>query len=388
MRVPVVIVVAAVLALGPTPVRAAGATWEHWKIVPGVFDVGGPRNYGALVVAGSAALYLVDAAGTVTPFDRGPGGYRDDPGAEAYLTVSPGGHVNAAGCDFARDETFLLRLHVPMGITRVDAPGENTGSFANVTGVTSLNGIAFDTTGAFDNRLLVSGSSKGKTVISAIDCNGAVTVITRSAPVLEGGLVVAPSGFGAFGGALLAPDEYSGKIYAIAADGTASVVARPALPTGSDTGVESLGFVPPGFIGRGGEVYYADRATPRNPHPGTDSVLRLSSSALSAAGVQDGDLLVATEGGAAMVAVHCQASCTVLPVISTASTSHGEGHIAFTINQPSPGTSPSPTSTLHSPIAEPSEAANQPNFTIWIVVPLLAVAAAIIAWTIRRRRSR
>jgi hypothetical protein len=128
---------------------------------------------------------------------------------------------------------------------------------------------------------------------------------------------------------LIAPDELSGKIYAIEPDGVVRVVALSGLPAGPDTGVESLGFVPRGFMRRG-QVYYSDRATPGNPHPGTDSLLRLSASALFAAGVRDGDLLAATEGGATMIAVRCRAICHVSTVVGTPSTSHGEGHIQFT----------------------------------------------------------
>jgi hypothetical protein len=375
----------AAICLAVAPVIAGAGmdpAWQGWQTVAGVFDLGGPRSDGSLVVAGSASLYLVDTAGNVSPFARGVGGYHEDPGSEAYLAVSPGAHVSAAGCEFARDDTFLLRLHVPFGIERVDASGQNTGSFANVTGVTSLNGIAFDTTGAFDHRLLASGPSGGKTVISAIDCNGDVQVITKSAPVLEGGLAVAPSSFGSFGGNLIAPDELSGKIYAIAADGTVNVVAKPALPIGGDIGVESLGFVPPGFMG-GGSVYYADRKTPGNPHPGTDSILRLASADLAAAGVQDGDLLVATEGGATMVAVRCAATCTVIPVVSSPTTAHGEGHIVFTRNTvPSP--TPSPTPIAASAKARTPASGTNALIAILVVIALLAFAGGLM---LGRRRS-
>lgn len=314
MRALLVASAAAYLALAPIPTGAlTDPAWQSWQSIPGVFDLGGPRSDGSLVVAGSANLYLVDTAGNATPFARGVGGYHEDPGTEAYLAVSPGSHVGAAGCDFTRDDIFLLRLHVPFGIERVDAPGQNTGPFANVAGVTTLNGIAFDTTGAFDHRLLASGVNRGKTVIAAIDCNGTVHVITSAAPAMEGGLVVAPNTFGSFGGDLIAPDEYSGRIYAIAPDGTVTTLAKPGLPTGGDIGVESLGFVPAGFM-RGGTVYLADRKTANNPHPGTDSILRLSSADLAVAGVEEGDLLAATEGGASMVAVRCGATCDVIQV--------------------------------------------------------------------------
>ncbi|TMC71578.1 MAG: hypothetical protein E6J18_06855 [Chloroflexi bacterium] len=270
------LLLAAQAALAPATAHGATVDWERWQKIPGVIDVDGPRSDGSLVVAGSAALYLVDPAGKVAPFARGPGGYHEDAGAEAYLASSPGGTVGAAGCTFVRDETFLLRLHTPIGVNRVNAAGDESGSFANLPGVSALNGIVFDTGGAFDHRLLVSGRSGSKTVIFAVDCNGNVQMITRSAPALEGGLAVAPTGFGAFGGSLIAPDELSGKIYAITPGGVVSVVARPRLRTGSDIGVESVGFVPPGFTSRGGSVYYPDRFSRNNPHPGTDSLLRLT----------------------------------------------------------------------------------------------------------------
>ena len=372
-----VVVVVALLALGPIPVSAAGSTWEHWQAVGGVFDVGGPRGDGSLLVAGSANLYLVDPAGNVTPFARGPGGYHEDAGAEAYIAVSPGQHVSAASCDFAPDDAFILREHVPIGITRVDKTGEQTGSFVNLD-MPSLNGIAFDTVGNFDHRLLVTGPVNGKTEVVAIDCTGAVQVLTRTAPVVEGGLAVAPPTFGAFAGALIAPDELSGKIYAITVDGAVTMVAKPQLPVGADIGVESVGFVPPGFTGRGGDVYYADRKTANNPHPGSDSVLRVSSTDLAAAGVQDGDMLVATEGGATLTAVHCSTSCIVTPVVNTPTTAHGEGHIAFTVVKPAPSPTPSPT-PKPSPKPSPSGFSGSGSAIAIIAVVVVAVGLAAFA---------
>src|SRR6266852_3304132 len=328
MRSRLALLIVAGLALAPVSVRADVVTWERWMSIPGVFDVGGPRN-GFLVVAGSAALYLVHPEGAVAPFARGSGGYHDDPGAEAYIAVSPGGHVGASNCDFRRDETFILRLHAPLGVTRVDAAGVSSSSFASITGMSSLNGIAFDTTGAFDHRLLVSGSAAGKIVIAAIDCKGAVQVITTSAPTLEGGLAVAPRGFGALGGA----------------------------------------------------VYFADRKSPGSPHPGNDAILRMSSANLAAAQVQDGDMLLATEGGATMVAVRCAASCIVIPVVTTPTSAHGEGHLVFTMT---PTQSPSPIRHPRTPVSEPTGVNDRASGTITIAAIVLVIVAA--AFLILRRR--
>jgi hypothetical protein len=347
----------------------AAPAWQQWQHVPAVFDLGGPRLDGSLVVAGSGALFTLTPAGVLAPLARGPGGYRDDPNTEAYLVSSPGLHVAAAGCDFVRDDMFLLRLHTPVGLTRVDRTGEDSGSFANIA-ATSLSGIAFDTAGAFDHRLLVTAPVNGKTELVAVDCSGSVQVITKTAPVVEGGMAVAPETFGDFAGSLIAPDEISGLIWAIAPDGTAKQVVSSGLPKGADIGVESVGFVPPGFAS-GGFVYYADRKTANNPHAGTDSVLRLSSADLVAAGVQEGDLLAATEGGASVIAVRCDTSCRVISVIGSATTAHGEGHLVFTLTELP---SPTPPAGLV-PSATPAASSS----AVGAAAPMVAIAAAVLA---------
>jgi hypothetical protein len=364
--------------------NAADVAWQPTVTIPGVFDIGGPRTDGSLVVAGSGRLYLVSPGGQVQAFAAGPGGYADDAGAEAYLTVSPGVHVRRGGCDFLPNEVFVLRIHAPMGITRVSQAGQAS-SFVNL-GLQSLTGITFDTTGSFGFRLLASGTVNGKTVIAAIDCNATVQFITRNAPALEGGIAVAPTTFGPFGGALIAPDELSGNIYAIAPDGSVAVVAKSGLATGGDIGVEGVGFVPTGF-GGGGHVYFSDRGTPNNPHPGTDHLLRLSAADVMAAGVQEGDLLAATEGGGSMIAVHCAAACALSTVVGTATTAHGEGHIGFTLEPAAAqaSASPQPVSIATSSRTAAREA-GLPVAGALIAVALVALGAAFLV--VRRRRRR
>jgi hypothetical protein len=357
------------------PAMASGPAWEQGQHVAGVFDIVGPRGDGKLVVAGVKRLYLVDPSGGIAPF---AGGYVEDTGGEAYIALSPGLHVAAASCDFAPSDVFALRLRAPFGVTRIAADG-TVSPFATVTGVDTLTGIAFDTTGRFGFRLLVSGPAHGKTTIAAIDCRGGTQVVTTGAPALEGGLAVAPAGFGQFGGALVAPDELSGRIYAIDPDGAVRTIADSGLPTGGDIGVESAGFAPPGFS-RGGAAYYADRATPNNPHPGTDSILRLDARTLAGAGVRDGDLLVATEGGATMIAVRCSAAaCRVLPVVQAPTSAHGEGHLTLAAGQPG------------AQVATPARTGAGPldNKLPAILVIAAAVLAALVgAFAIRRRTRR
>jgi hypothetical protein len=107
-------------------------------------------------------------------------------------------------------------------------------------------------------------------------------------------------------------------------------VADSGLARGGDVGVESAGFVPPGF-GAASSALVADRRTPGNPHPGDDAVLRIGGPSLLAAGVRPGDLLVATEGGAQTDAITCAGmSCRVRHVADGPGVAHLEGHIVFT----------------------------------------------------------
>ena len=192
-----------------------------------------------------------------------------------------------------------------------------------------LNGLAFDTVGKFGQRLLAVSDAQDNAALTAIECYGKATRIQPQCPRWRGGKAVAPISFGASGGMLVGPDEFDGKIYAIDQNGQSRVVIDSTLPFGQDIGVESAGFVPPGFIGTGGRAYVADRATGNNVHPGTDTLLRLSAAALKDAGVQDGDLLVVTEGGGRTVDVRCNPTCTVREIGHATPGAHIEGHVIF-----------------------------------------------------------
>jgi hypothetical protein len=314
------------LMLVVLPARGAAApppAWQQLLRVPGIFDVAGPMPDGRLLLAASRGLFLVGPGGAVQPFAPA---YRGESG-EAYLAASSGLSVPGAGCAFQPDDVFVLGLARP-GVIRIDAGGR-VHPFATFSGSGQPNGIVFDTTGRFGHRLLVSIPGNRSTSVIALDCKGGATVITRSAPVLEGGLAVAPPDFGGAAGDLIAPDELSGAILAVRPDGTTATVVASGLPAGQDIGVESLGFVPPGFRD-GGRAYVADRATSNNPHPGTDSLLALDATALAGAGVREGDLLAATEGGARTIAIRCHPECSVREIATGPAVAHGEGHLLVT----------------------------------------------------------
>lgn len=323
----------ATLALS-TPALADQAAWEQWQHVPGVVDVG-VRADSTLVLMAAGRLYTLSSGGGLTPFAAGPDGYTTDPNVEPYFVVAQAMAVDNASCSWNADDLFVLDLTAPPGIARVD-PAGHASHFATLSGVDTLGGIALDTTGRFGHRLLVTGTHNGsQTTVFAIDCQGASSVLASSAPQVEGGIAVAPSTFGQFAGDLIAPDENSGQVWAIDPSGAVSLVVISGLPTGGDTGVESAGFVPPAFSA-GGFAYLADRGTPNNPFPGTDSLLRLSADALAAAGIEEGDLLIATEGNGTTIAVRCAEACSVIQAAQGTNGGHIEGHVVAVPASPSP----------------------------------------------------
>jgi hypothetical protein len=201
---------------------------------------------------------------------------------------------------------------------------------------------------------------------------------------MEGGMEVAPPTFGAYGGDLIVPDEYSGDIIAVTPEGTTQVVARSGLPTGGDVGAESAGFVPTGFL-NGGAAYVADRATANNAHTGTDTLLRLTSAQLQAEGIAEGDLLVAGEGGGGTVAVHCAAdgSCADVRRIGQATTAaHPEGHLHLVADRAGPSPRQLPPGKLG--------AASRGGLFTYLpyAVGLVVAAALYLFYSRRRRRSR
>jgi hypothetical protein len=244
-------------------------------------------------------------------------------GEEPYIAVPAAGH---RGCSFGVDTVYALRLAAGHGVVAISPTGA-VRMFASLSARGLIDGIAFDETGRFGYRLLVTVEHGATTTVVAIDCHGRVATITGHAPKVEGGIAVAPATFGRFAGDLIASDENTGRIYAIAPSGASTLVAVSGLPHGGDTGVESEAFLP--AHGRF-TALLADRLTPGNRHPGDDVVLKVRSGALFAAGARPGDLLDATEGGAKTVAVHCGASaCTVRHVADGPAVAHPEGHIAI-----------------------------------------------------------
>jgi hypothetical protein len=334
------------------PTRAVATVtplvWEQWHPDPAVVDVAGPLSDGDLVVAAGPDLFRVRPDGTqsdLSPQYAAPP-FAPPPGAEAYIVAVPS-DPTGSWFGFTPDTVFAIRPASPSAVIRV-APAGKPSTLALLPQAGSLNGVTLDTTGRFGHRLLVSGSLPGgHTAVVALDARGNQTTLTTTAPVFEGGLTVAPLSFPKFGGDLIAPDELSGRVLAIDPTGTTSLVANSGGPAGPDTGVEGAAFVPPGFL-TAGTAYTVDRATANNPHPGTDTLLRLQGAAFATAGVHEGDLLLVTEASDRIVDITCAPDCTAQTIGMGQSVAHGEGHLLLVGGPP-------PTAT-HAPSPSPSPA--------------------------------
>jgi predicted small secreted protein len=293
--------------------------WTSFVHAPMPVDLAGPGPDGSLVVAAARRLWRLSPAGRLRPIAPA---YRGAPG-EPYIVLPE--QVGRHRACFGSQTVYALELGTRQGVLAIPA-GAKPHELAHLRAPGLLNGIAFDQTGRFGYRLLVTIASGSHTRVLAIGCQGHVTTITASAPRVEGGIVVAPGHFGPFGGDLIAPDELSGNIYAITPTGRSILVARSGLPHGQDIGVESESFVP---SGKRFDVLVSDRLTPGNPHPGDNLILALRSGALRSAGVHAGDMLVVSEAGAMTDVVRCAAGgCRARHIAGGPAIAHIEGHVA------------------------------------------------------------
>jgi hypothetical protein len=318
------LVVGGLAADGPSALTQA--RWRPLVIAPGIVDVVGPRADGRLVLATRTGLFLLRPGRPPQPFARGVGGYVPA-GGEPYVALAPSRRLSGARCSFRRDEVFALDASSTPGVVQVDGTGQAR-RFASFPAGAFPSGIAFDVSGRFGYRLLVTVVFGEMTTLYAIDCRGRSRLLTRDGPRVEGGIAVAPRSFGRFAGELLAPDERTGRIFAFGPAGGVRLVVESGVPAGPDIGVEAIGFVPP-RLGSGAAAYLADLGAPGAPTPGTDNVLVLRGQDLARARLHPGELVAATEAGARTMAVRCAGRCTIRRVADGPETAHGEGHITF-----------------------------------------------------------
>ena len=337
-------------------------------------DVVGPRPDGSLVAAAAGRLHLVRPDGTTSPF----GSYSTDPAPESYIAMGTGLDVTGAGCRFQEGDIYALELGTPpQAIVRVTLDGQAS-RFVETPQAELLTGITFDTTGRFGHQLLVTGRRANRTVLFSVDCRGRLRTVTDDAPLVEGGMAVAPGIFGDHAGDLIAADENSGDIVFIRFDGTSGVLIRPDLPSGPDIGVESIGFIPEDFVRRRGVVYVADRRAPgaptapaggSPPTSGTDAIWRLTSDVL-APFIDENDLVVVTEAGRSAV-VRCRTTCRELP-LGDAPGAHIEGHVTVALGDPPP----------------PPPRAGAQGTALFVISTAVIIAGGFILYFVHNRRNR
>lgn len=331
--------------------------------LPGVVDMVGPRPDGALVAAAGGRLFTIGADGVATPF----GSYAVEAGTQGSIAMSPGLDV-AAGptCRFEAGDVFALDGTTPsFGIARISVDGRSA-RFVDLPGVERLTGITFDTTGRFANKLLATGRRAGRTVVFAIDCRGRVATLTDAAPVIEGGMAVAPPLFGEHGGDLIGVDGISGDVIFVRFDGTSGVLVASGLPAGTQTGVRAVGFMPPDFLQRGGTAYLVDRGS-----SGTGSLWRLGGDVLKGIGVDNNDLVVSSEAGGRTMVVRCRISCRLLP-LGGAPDARVDGHITVVVG---------------APLVRPFGGTDLNGTIAFVVTTGVALAGGFILFFVHRRRA-
>ncbi len=191
LPIPLSMLLAACGATSSGRITAARATklarWTASASVRRVLDLSGPRRDGTVIVATAGRLAtLRPGATSAEPFASGAGGYASPGGEEPYVALSAAAPPHAAGCSFGTDTLYALRLTHGAGVTVVSTAGI-AHRFARLGAPGLASGIAFDDTGRFGHRLLVTVTAGSKTTVNAVDCHGTVTTITRDAPQVEGG---------------------------------------------------------------------------------------------------------------------------------------------------------------------------------------------------------
>jgi hypothetical protein len=327
---------AMLLAFAAAPALAGAAVpWQKFLKAEGggrINDIVGPDSKNRLTISAGIHLWRVGRnhkqVQFVKPHDGGRLGYLPDrPKFEHYIAQVPPVHCGS----FATDDIWGISGPRPrlVRITRKGVFKRGVSLPANL----EPTGIVFDTVGDFGFRLLVTESdpATGATSVWAIGCPGLspIQVVAPQPFHLEGGLAIAPPGFGAFGGWLLGTDEGFSSINGASASGAMQEVFRPpGVPIGGDVGLESLAAVPPGLDATSA-AYISDRRTPGNEQPGNGLMLTVGWPALESQGVQAGDVLATTEGGALTYDIRCNPGCSSFPVAYGQPDAHVEGHLVF-----------------------------------------------------------
>jgi hypothetical protein len=331
------VILALLLTAAIVPASAPAAVpWQKFLKAEGrgrINDIAARNGKGLLTITSGIHLWRVGRNHKQKMFVKKHGGrlgyLPDNPKFEQYIAQVPPTHCSG----FSTDDIYGFSGPHPR-VVRVTRKGKLSSKWMKLPGGLEPSGIVFDDGGLFGNRLLVADRdrSTNTTVIYAIGCPGKQRLlVVAGLPRIEGGLAIAPSTFGPYAGWLLGTDEGGSTIYAISPTGEIQTVIVPAgVPEGGDIGLESLGVVPAAPTATTA-AFLSDRRTPGNIRRGDGLLLSVSWPALQSAGVQPGDVLAATEGGALTFAIRCTPvpPCTSQFVAFGRSNAHVEGNLIF-----------------------------------------------------------
>jgi len=122
----------------------------------------------------------------------------------------------------------------------------------NTTYITPM--IAPNGFGSYGGNMLITADGQRGLVSLAPD--GTVTTIVQNLSIRPFGLAYAPAGFGAVGGMVLVSSSVSGDILAVAASGTTSAFGTIPLVGPDQSGLRQMAFSPAGFLSGYGSLLF------------------------------------------------------------------------------------------------------------------------------------
>ncbi len=110
------------------------------------------------------------------PVARGAGGYQTATGTEPYLALATSVPVRGDRCSFVGGTAFAIQPGTRQAVIMI-SPRGRARRFASLQAGRALSGIAFDATGQFGHRLLVTAESGGRTTVFGLGCDGRVSTV-------------------------------------------------------------------------------------------------------------------------------------------------------------------------------------------------------------------
>jgi len=264
---------------GPITVLTSGMSVpEDISLAPASFGSFGGQYFvddTGVGAAGPSVIWAVQPSGLATVFDNTAFSSSLTRGSTFLPATwgSVGGQfvvaaTNVTGCTTGQ----MCTGSTGTSLVALDANGNPTTLFStpNTAGMISSLGapvVAPAGYGAFGGDLLAihlptfNQTSTGATVIAVSPAGTSGTVATLPTGDFTVGSVFAPTGFGTLGGMLLVSDAASGDIYSV--DALGNVTLFTTVPIGQgQTGLRQMAFAPAGYGSYGGDLFVSVSGSP------------------------------------------------------------------------------------------------------------------------------